>query len=154
MCRRVGQSLSIKKDRMNTASLSFADLITLDQITLCRDTWSIIWCFPPCDGKVCLFFLSAVQAQQQRGVYHRQIKLLQLRNVIVQVSTWNLRCSLCQVSGKQRLLTNWLNRDQGTCHIKNLKQAPFGGSQGHSFRVEERMRVPIFSFQSYRACRD
>lgn len=49
---------------------------------------------------------------------------------------------LCQVSGKQRLLTSWLNHDQGTCHIENLKQAPFGGSQGHPFCVEERKHVP------------
>lgn len=73
-------------------------------------------------------------------------KLLQLWNVIIQVSTWNLLWSLCQVSGKQRLLTNWLNRDQGTCHIENLKQAPFGGSQGHSFCVEERKHVPNLPF--------
>lgn len=34
VCRRVGQSLSIKKDRMNTRPLSFTDIITLDQITV------------------------------------------------------------------------------------------------------------------------
>ncbi len=72
--------------------------------------------------------------------------LLLLRNVIIQVSTWNLLGSLCQVSGKQRLLTSWLNRDQGTCHIENLKQAPFGGSQGHSLCVEERKHVPNSPF--------
>lgn len=44
------------------------------------------------------------------------------------------------------MLTSWLNRDQGTCHIENLKQAPFGGSQGHSFCVEERERVPNSPF--------
>lgn len=49
---------------------------------------------------------------------------------------------------KRCLLTSWLNRDQGTCHIENLKQAPFGSSQGHSFCAEER-KCAKFSFQSF-----
>lgn len=52
---------------------------------------------------------------------------------------------------KQRLLTSWLNRDQGTCHTENLKQAPFGGSRGHLFCVEERKACAKYSFQSYPA---
>lgn len=81
-----------------------------------------------------------------KGYITDKKKLLLLWNVIIQVSTWNLLWSLCQVSGKQRLLTSWLNRDQGTCHIENLKQAPFGGSQGHLFCVEERKQVPNSPF--------
>lgn len=44
------------------------------------------------------------------------------------------------------MLTSWLNRDQGTCHTENLKQAPFGSSQGRSFCVEERKHVPNSPF--------
>lgn len=60
MCRRAGQSLSIKKDR-NTQSLLFADLITLDQITVLEDTWSLLWCFPYCIGKVYFLFFFQLQ---------------------------------------------------------------------------------------------
>lgn len=81
-----------------------------------------------------------------KGYNADEKKLLQLWNVIIQVSTWNLLWSRCQVSGKQRLLTSWLNHDQGTCHIENLKQAPFGGSRGHSLCVEERKHVPNSPF--------
>lgn len=73
-------------------------------------------------------------------------KTLKLWNVFIEVSSWNLLWSPCQVSGKQRLLTSWLNRDQSTCHIENLKQAPFGSSLGHSVCVEERKHVPKTPF--------
>lgn len=143
MCRRAGQSLSIKKDR-NTQSLLFADLITLDQITVLEDTWSLLWCFPYCIGKVyfLFFFQLQVSVTMKGCITDRKKKLLQLWNVMIQVSTRNLLWSPCQVSGKQRLLTSWLNRDQGTCHIENLNQAPFGGSRGHPFCVGEREHVP------------
>lgn len=39
---------------------------------------------------------------------------------------------------RKTLLVDKLNRDQGTGYIDILKQAPFGGSWGHSFCVEER----------------
>lgn len=38
-----------------------------------------------------------------------------------------------------------LNRDQGAGYVDILKQAPFGGSRGHLFCVEERS-VPDFPF--------
>lgn len=84
-----------------------------------------------------------------------KLKLLQLWNGIIQVLTWNPLRGLCQDSGKQRMLTNWLNRDQGTCHIENLRQAPFGGSQGQAFCIEKRKHMPKFPFNHIRSsCRE
>lgn len=76
----------------------------------------------------------------------KKIKNASSWNAIVHILTWNLLWSLCQVSGKQRLLTSWLNRDQGTCHIENLQQAPFGRSQGHSVCDMEKKDLPNSPF--------
>lgn len=43
------------------------------------------------------------------------------------------------------MLTNWLNRDQSTCHTENLKQTPFGSSQGHLFCMRKE-DVPKYAF--------
>lgn len=97
------------------------------------------------------FFYCAGQQNNKRlcgrkKTKKKQLKLLQLWNGIIQVLTWNPLRGLCQDSGKQCLLTNWLNRDQGTCHIENLRQAPFGGSQGQTFCIEKRKHMPKFPF--------